>query len=106
MPEITLNGLGSPLARVDKQSSDTLNVSINLSSTLDPMEVVTGISKVSFIKPVIKYRSRKGKFLEVTLPSLDMPEGTSTFIDSKLVVEYTTSFENLRSAAIIIRNYR
>lgn len=91
--------LGQPLHRVEKSATETINYLIDLTDVLEPNEVVLGIT--------CNYssRSKRGKFIEVCIPS-SIFDSTAAYIDTKVDISFNTSFNNTRSASFIVRTYR
>lgn len=105
MPELKLSGIGQPLTRVDKSVDDVITYSIDLITVLDQHEIVVNIEYAKYGEDKLEQvRSRRGVFLEITIPSISIV-GAAPFEDRKVHVKYKTNKNNIRSVSFIVRAF-
>ena len=105
MPAFKLPTYSSPIYKAEKRADEVLTYSIDVSGELDQDEIIVQVQEPLYINTITQYRSRKGKYLEVTIPS-SVIEGASPTQESKCTIRYSTNKGNIRIASFIIKAYR
>jgi hypothetical protein len=105
MPNVILASYGQPLTRVEKKADETILYTIDVSSFLDNHEVIVSMMLPSYVAQITNFRSRKGKFIEVFIPAINL-EGAAAYQDNKVNIVYTTNYGNTRTASFMVRCYK
>lgn len=105
MPSFKLPAPGASLHKVEKQAAENICYQIDLNDILDKNEIIVAIQVPTYSVPITQFRSRKGKFIEITVPAIEIV-GASPFQESKVVVKYVTNTGNARIASFLVKAFR
>lgn len=105
MPTFKLPVCSAPLYKTEKRADESIAYTIDLTTELDNDEIIIAVQSPKYVAPITQYRSRRGKYLEVTIPDIVL-EGAASTQESKCVIKYATNKGCNRTAAFIVKVYR